>query len=157
MAESSKKIHVYADTSVFGGVFDEEFEEASKAFFDAVREKRFSLLTSELVREEIGEGPEEVRRLFDEVLPIATVLDVTAEAIELQDAYLAEGIVAEKYLPDALHVALATTANASMIVSWNFRHIVNFQKIPLYNAVNTLKGYSSIAIYSPLEVTEYED
>src|SRR4030042_561134 len=112
MVESTKRIRVYADTSVFGGVFDEEFQEPSKAFFDAVREKRFSLLTSELVREEIGEGPEEVRRLFDEVLPIATVLDVTAEAIELQEAYLAEGIVARKYLPDALHVALATTAEA---------------------------------------------
>jgi len=157
MAENIKKIRVYADTSVFGGVFDEEFQDASNGFFNAVREKRFSLLTSELVREEIQEAPKEVRRLFDEMLPIATVLDVIAEAIELQEAYLAEGIVAQKYLPDALHVALATTANASMIVSWNFRHIVNFQKIPLYNAVNTLKGYPSIAIYSPLEVIEYED
>ena len=41
--------------------------------------------------------------------------------------------------------------------SWNFRHIVNFQKIPRYNAVNTLNGYKEIAIYSPLEVIEYED
>jgi hypothetical protein len=45
----------------------------------------------------------------------------------------------------------------SLIVSWNFRHIVHFEKIPLYNAVNTLKGYSSIAIYSPQEVIKYED
>jgi predicted nucleic acid-binding protein len=157
MPKETRKINVYADTSVFGGVFDEEFQETSKNFFNAIREKRFFLLTSELVREEIQEAPGEVRRLFEEVLPISTVLDVTAEAIELQEAYLAEGIVAQQYLPDALHVALATTANASMIVSWNFKHIVNFQKIPHYNAVNTLKGYPSIAIYSPLEVIEYED
>ncbi len=58
---------------------------------------------------------------------------------------------------DALHVALATVSRASLIVSWNFKHIVNFQKIPMYNAVNTLHGYRGISIYSPLEVIEYED
>jgi hypothetical protein len=54
-------------------------------------------------------------------------------------------------------VALATVSQASLIVSWNFRHIVNFNKIPMYNAVNTLHGYNRIAIYSPLEVIEDED
>ena len=44
-----------------------------------------------------------------------------------------------------------------MIVSWNFKHIVHYQKIPLYNAVNTLQGYGNIFIYSPLEVMGYED
>jgi hypothetical protein len=77
--------------------------------------------------------------------------------IDLQNAYIKEGIVTEKFLPDALHVALATVSEASMIVSWNFKHIVNFQKIPLYNAVNTLKGYEHIAVYSPLEVIGNEN
>ena len=54
-------------------------------------------------------------------------------------------------------MALATVSQSSLIVSWNFKHIVNFQKIPMYNAVNTLNGYREIAIYSPLEVIEYED
>ena len=44
-----------------------------------------------------------------------------------------------------------------MIVSWNFTHIVHFEKIPKYNALNTLKGYESISIYSPLEVVGYGD
>ena len=69
MPKETRKINVYADTSVFGGVFDEEFQETSKNFFNAIREKRFFLLTSELVREEIQEAPGEVRRLFEEVLP----------------------------------------------------------------------------------------
>jgi len=42
-------------------------------------------------------------------------------------------------------------------VSWNFKHIVNFRKIPLFNAVNVLKGYRQIAIHSPLEVINYEE
>jgi hypothetical protein len=157
MPVSKRKIRVYADTSVFGGVFDEEFEGASRIFFDAVENGKFLLLTSELVREEIQAAPDKVKNLFEQILTIAEVVEITAQAIDLQNAYIKEGIVTEKFLPDALHVALATVSDASLIVSWNFKHIVNFQKIPLYNAVNTLKSYEQIAIYSPLEVIEYED
>ena len=52
-------------------------------------------------------------------------------------------------------VASATVSGCAMIVSWNFKHIVNYEKIPLYSAVNTLQGYGSISIYSPLEVIAY--
>jgi predicted nucleic acid-binding protein len=150
-------IKIYADTSVFGGVFDEEFEAASKAFFDAVRKAKFALVTSELVRQEILAGPENVQKLFYNILSIAEVAEITPEALKLQRAYTNAGIVPRRYSTDALHVALASNSQASVIVSWNFKHIVNFQKIPLYNAVNTLHGYREIAIYSPLEVIEYED
>ena len=63
----------------------------------------------------------------------------------------------ERCADDALHVAIATVVKCSLIVSWNFAHIVHFNKIPLYNAVNRKKGYPTIAIYSPREVIEYED
>ncbi len=58
---------------------------------------------------------------------------------------------------DALHVALATVSGCSLIVSWNFKHIVHFEKIPLYNAINAVNGFANIAIFSPLEVIKYED
>jgi len=150
-------VRIYADTSVFGGVFDEEFEGPSKAFFDTIKKTKFLLVTSELVRQEIQAGPKSVHELFFDILPIADIAEITAEALNLQQAYTDAGILSEKYSTDALHVALATVSQASLIVSWNFRHIVNFQKIPMYNAVNTLHGYNEIAIYSPLEVIEYED
>ncbi len=152
-----RTISVYADTSVFGGVFDDEFSEASKAFVDTVVAGGFSLITSEVVRQEIATAPEAVRQLFDDLLPLARIATVTEETLGLQQAYLGAAIVSEQFATDALHVALATVSGASMIVSWNFRHIVNFQKIPKYNAVNKLHGYSDIAIYSPLEVVEHED
>ena len=150
-------LRIYADTSVFGGVSDEEFEEPSKAFFDAIKKARFILVTSELVRQEIQAGPKNVQELFSDILPILDIAEITAEALKLQRAYTDAGILSEQYSTDALHVAIATVSQASLIVSWNFRHIVNFQKIPMYNAVNTLHGHREIAIYSPLEVIEYED
>jgi hypothetical protein len=63
---------------------------------------------------------------------------------------------AEQWAADALHVALATVARCAMIVSWNFKHIVSFRRIPLYNAVNKTNGYSEIGIFTPQEVIEDE-
>ena len=88
---------------------------------------------------------------------MADVTEVTEKALLLQQAYTKAQILSEKDSIDALHVALATVSKATLIVSLNFKHIVNFQKIPMYNAINTLHGYNQIAIYSPLEVIEYED
>jgi predicted nucleic acid-binding protein len=149
-------IRVYADTSVFGGAFDEEFQTASRAFFDQVRSGRFKLITSALVQEEVEPAPSQVRELFNELLDIVDVVEISEAALNLKDMYVETGIVTPQWNDDALHVAIATVASCSLIVSWNFKHIVHFEKIPLYNAVNTLKGYGNIGIFSPLEVIQYE-
>ncbi len=150
-------VRIYADTSVFGGVFDEEFAEPSKAFFQEVRENRFALVTSAVVQAELEPAPEEVRNFFEDNLDVAEVAEVTDEVLILRDAYLESGIVSTKYSDDALHVALASVSDCKIIVSWNFRHIVHFEKIPKYNAVNVLCGHTTLGIYSPTEVIRYED
>lgn len=147
---------VYADTSVFGGVFDDEFVIASQTFFDQVGE-RFTLVTSALVQAELATAPDDVRDLFDRMLIDAEIATVSETALALQQAYLRAGVVTAKWATDALHVALATVTACTFIVSWNFKHIVHFEKIPLYNAVNTLEGYAPIAIYSPREVIRYAE
>jgi hypothetical protein len=90
------------------------------------------------------------------MLQYAEIIEVTNEALDLRDAYIKENIVSSKYLDDALHVALATVSGCQIILSWNFKHIVHYHKIPLYNAVNTLKEYNHIKIFSPLEVIKYD-
>ena len=154
---TNRPIKVYADTSVYGGVFDEEFAEASRAFFDLIRNGEYTLCVSEVIHQELSVAPEKVNELFQEFLPVAQLLDIGPDALKLQQAYIAEGILTEKWYDDALHVALATIAECNIIVSWNFKHIVNFRKIPLFNAVNVLKGYRQLAIHSPLEVINYEE
>jgi predicted nucleic acid-binding protein len=148
---------VYADSSVFGGVFDSEFERASKEFFNGVRDGRFQLVISASVEDELAAGPIQVREFLEDMLAYADLTEVTEEAIALRRAYLSRGVVAEQYATDALHVAAATVAGCDVIVSWNFRHIVSFRRIPLYNATNALNGYNPIAIHSPLEVLEDEE
>lgn len=150
-------IRTYVDTSVFGGTFDEEFRDGSTRFFAHVSAERFRIVTSPLVSREIGGAPQPVRELFSQMLLAAEMLVPSADAIRLQRAYLRAGIVSGTSATDALHVALATVARCAMIVSWNFKDIVHFRKIPLYNAINRANGYGSIGIYSPLEVIELED
>ncbi len=153
----SEPIRVYADTSVFGGPFDPEFSEASIAFFEQIRLSRFCLVVSAVVRAEIEPAPQEVRKLFQEMAAYAEVVEPSRDALELRQAYLDARILTPQSADDAFHVALATASMCAIIVSWNFQHIVHFRKIPQYNAVNMLKGYPALAIYSPREVIDYEE
>ena len=150
-------IRVYADTSVYGGAFDEEFMEPTRRFFSQVREGRLVLVSSPVVRREVGRAPDEVRALFNDMTPLIEFVEASEEALRLRRAYLDQGIVSPRRADDALHVAVATVARCSAIVSWNFRHIVHSRKIPLYNAVNAVRGHAAIAIHSPREVIEYEE
>lgn len=150
-------IRTYADTSVYGGLHDEEFAGDSQQFFERVRAGQFDLVTSAVVDDELEGAPAAVQADYQALLPHAAVVDVTDEALDLQEAYLAAGILTPTWEDDALHIALATVHGCELIVSWNFKHIVHFQKIPQYNAVNALHGYDEIAIHSPPEVISDDD
>ena len=150
-------MRIYADTSVFGGVFDDEFANPTKRFFAEVDAGRFTLVTSAIVAAEIDPAPQEVRAFFYRYTNVAEIVEIGHEAMQLQQRYIESGVVTEKSEDDALHVAVATVAKCDLIVSWNFKHIVHFEKIPKYNAVNILSGHGQIGIYSPLEIISYED
>jgi predicted nucleic acid-binding protein len=150
-------MRIYADTSVFGGLFDPEFAQPSQALFEEIESGRFVLVTSALVEAEIEPAPEAIRAAFARYTAQAEIAAISREALLLQQAYLSAGVVTAKSTDDALHVATATVSGCSLIVSWNFKHIVHFDKIPKYNAVNTLEGYGPIGIFSPLEVIRYDN
>lgn len=145
---------VYADTSVFGGVFDVEYDTLSRRFFEAVERGEFQLVTSVLVQQELAPAPELVRELFARMSVGAEMVESEEEAEALMQGYLQQGIVSPRFETDALHVATATVNRCTVIVSWNFKHIVNFRRIALYNGVNILRGYDTISIHSPRELVD---
>lgn len=149
-------IRVYADTSVYGGVFDDEFARASQTFFQQVRDNHLRLAVSEVVEQELALVPQRVQDFFADIEPLGELVELSAGAFALRDAYLKAGIVTRKSLDDALHVALAAISHCPILVSWNCKHIVHFDKIPQYNAVNEAMGYAALAIHTPLEVISYE-
>jgi len=144
---------VYADTSVFGGCFEEKFSEASTRFFEQVRDGTFVLVVSDVTIRELAPAPQYVKSLLDTV-PADQVEEVgsSEESKRLQSAYLAAGVVGPACENDADHIAVATIAKVDIIVSWNFKHIVHYEKIMGYEGINTRLGYRSPRIYSPYEV-----
>ncbi len=153
-----KRLRVYIDTSVVGGVLDTEFFAISARFFDMVRSGQVTLLVSDLLIEELEGAPESVRNVMSE-LPQTAIepLRRDPESRALRDAYLEADVVGSSSLDDAFHVAIATVAQADLIVSWNFKHFVNIEKIRGFNAVNIRHGYGLVDIRSPQEVAPHDE
>jgi len=149
------KLRIYADTSVFGGCLDREFSESSKKLFAEIAAGRFTLVVSDTTLRELDKAPTQVQQVLAQ-LPWESleVFRLSTEVHHLRDAYIDAGVVGPSSLRDAEHIACATVADVDMIVSWNFKHIVHFDKIRGYHGVNMLKGYSLIPVYSPLEVVD---
>jgi len=85
------------------------------------------------------------------------VLEPNVAASILADLYVTEGVIPLKYRTDGLHIAIATINGLDMIISMNFQHIVKRKTVKMTGAINILKGYHAIEIYSPMEVVESEN
>ena len=102
---------------------------------------------------ELALAPETVRRVLAGLPPEQVeIVGTSPESDELQKAYLTASVVGPASSNDAAHIAVARVTNVDLVVSWNFKHIVHFEKIGGYEGVNTLLGYRSPRIYSPREV-----
>lgn len=144
---------VYADTSVIGGCFDLEFKEWSEALFEEFKSGTKSLIVSDLVHWELTNAHSDIQNKLNEVpLQYRTDLVTTAEAKKLADMYIQEGALTNKSYHDAVHIALATLNHADVLASWNFKHIVNLNRIRLYNSINLRMGYNLIEIRTPREI-----
>jgi predicted nucleic acid-binding protein len=149
---------IYADTSVIGGCFDVEFQQWSIELFEEFKKGIKKLMLSDLTLQELEFAREEVRNKVNEV-PAANKIHtgITDEAIQLARTYIVEGALTSKSYNDALHIALATIYNADVLASWNFKHIVNLERIRLYNSINLRLGYRIIEIRTPREILKTQD
>lgn len=148
----------YFDTSVFGGVFDKEFEEETRQLFERVKLGKIVCLFSDLTESELLKAPEKVRAYFKNLPSENTEkVFVNPEIIELATKYIEEKVIGQTSFDDCLHIATATLNKADILVSWNFKHIVNVYRIRGYNSINLRMNYLSLEIRSPKEIIEYED
>ncbi len=125
---------------MFGGCFDKEFDEASLRFFEQVREGDFILLVSDVMLDELDLAPDAVRAI------LAGIDDRCIERVTSTPA--------SEALDDARHIAVATMVGADIVASWNFKHIVHFEKIMGFEGINLLRGHKSPRIHSPRELIE---
>lgn len=152
------KPRIYVDTSVIGGCLDEEFKDASRWLIDKFKQGEITAVVSELTKLELKNAPQKVQNVLKEIEEEnVEYVELTEEAVSLARKYISEGVVAENKLVDAEHIAIASINRVDVLVSWNFQHIVNLQKIRGYNSVNLRYGYPLLEIRSPWEVLIYEE
>jgi len=146
------------DTSVFGGLHDEEFQEYTRPLFEQIKNSEFEIIYSNITENELENAPKKIRDTT-KLLPkkSTTYVKSDVESAKLAKQYIEEGVVGATLYADCLHIALATTHNANILISWNYKHIVNVARIAGYNSVNLAEGYKQIDIRSPRELMTYEN
>jgi len=152
------KQRIYIDTSVIGGYFDEEFKDATRELFKRFENNEITFVVSDLLDLELIGAPKNVRELpykfsadkFERV-------ELTDKAVILANTYITEKVVGKTSLEDCRHIAIATINKVDVLASWNFKHIVNLDRIKGYNSVNYRLGYPMLEIRSPKDLIHYED
>ncbi|MDE0104663.1 MAG: N-6 DNA methylase [Bryobacterales bacterium] len=157
MAPTHRKLRVYADTSVISGCEDDGFREASRRLIDRCSRGELTLVVSGITTEELARAPQAVR----DVLSLLNAeelewIESTDDAESLAQRYIEDGVLTETSRADALHIAMATVAGVDVLVSWNFRHMVNLRRILAFNAVNRAMGHPSLEIRTPKELDNDE-
>lgn len=118
-----KKQRIYLDTSVFGGLHDEEFQVYTEPLFERIKNSEFEIIFSNITEQELENAPAKIKATTEFLLKNSTdYVKSDIESVQLAKKYIEEGVVGPTSYADCLHIALATIHNANILVSWNFKH-----------------------------------
>ena len=156
-----KKLKLYLDTSTISHLFANDtpykMEDTNLLWIDLIKGK-YDIFISPVVINEIKKCPEPRQSLMFEKLEQINfqILNEIDEVYVLANEYIKGGVLNEKSRDDCLHIAYAVIYNCDVIVSWNFKHLVNFKTINKIKVVNTIQMYKEIGIISPTMLIEEE-
>lgn len=157
-----RKLKVYLDTSVISYLYQEdalEKMEDTLQLWEDLRVGKFEICISDLTLTEIDRCPEPKRTyMLRRLLEISyKMLAKDDEALQLSDLYFKAGGLPPKSKEDALHLAVASVNDCDIVLSWNFKHIVNLRAMTAVEAVNIANKYRPLRILSPTMLLDKED
>lgn len=148
------KLRVYLDTSVVSAYFDERLPErqaVTRDFWDQAH--AFDVSTSDLARDELERTQDAaLRGRFGHLLDGLAIISVTDEMKQVARHYVEAGVFTPRMWNDALHVACAVITRQDVLLSWNFRHLVNRRRRAAINDLGVAFGLPSIEILAPPEL-----
>jgi predicted nucleic acid-binding protein len=150
-----KKGTLYLDTSVISAYYDARAKERRDATINSWENvaHNYKVFVSEITVSELENTRDEALKIkFRKLIIDIKVLRLNQKSKDLANIYIKRGVFPEKYLEDALHVAIATCHDISYVISWNFEHLVKVKTRKTVNLVNILEGYKEIEIISPQEL-----
>jgi predicted nucleic acid-binding protein len=148
------KLRIYLDTSVISAHVDSRDrgrQELTQLFWSAL--PAFDASTCPITLDELRSTPDQDIR--DELLKLAGRLSVfswTDEMERLAVAYVGAGVFSPAMIQDARHVAACTVSRIPVLISWNFRHLVNRTRRIRVNLLNSREGYGQVEIIAPPEL-----
>jgi hypothetical protein len=118
------------------------------------QERENTSYISDVVLREIARAEEELadrlRQLLKQLDPILLELDEDMDGLAAD--FLAQGVVPPSKIEDSQHVAAAVISELDVLVSWNYRHLVNVRRREKFYQISVMHGY-----YKPLQiVTPFE-
>ena len=156
---SMRKLKLYLDTSVISHIFADDTPEKmedTNRFWDDVIKDEYRIYISQIVLDEIRRCAEPKQSMMFEKLQQIEfqILEETEEVIALANEYIKDGVLKEKSVDDCMHISYAVVYNCDIIVSWNFKHLVNYKTINKVKIVNAINRYREISIVSPTMLLE---
>lgn len=150
-----KKESLYLDTSVPSAYYDERAKERKDATIKFWKEvlPNYHVYISDITVKELDDTKDEsIRKRLKRLVKGFKILKSNKRIKDLAKVYIERGVFTERYVDDALHVAITTFYEVSYLVSWNFEHLVKVRTRKWVNSVNTLEGFREIEIVSPQQL-----
>lgn len=157
-----RKLKIYLDTSAISYLDQQDAPERmadTHRFWEKIKAGAFDIVLSDVTITEIDACSEETRAtLFRYLNEIEyELVEADARALEVASRFIGLGILLQKSFDDCQHIAVAITSGCDIIVSWNFKHIVNHKTMMGVKAVTALEGYDDVLIYTPPILTGGEN
>jgi len=149
-----KRLRIYLDTSVISHLDAPDApdkQEDTRSLWNDIQDGKYEVYISPVDVLELERCSEPKRSGLERQLQAIpyTLLQETEEVIGLASQYLEAGVLRKKSFDDCQHIAYACVHNCDMIISWNFKHMVNYKTISGVKSVNALAGYKEMPIYTP--------
>jgi predicted nucleic acid-binding protein len=157
-----KKLKLYFDTSVISYLEQQDAPEKmaeTLSFWKLIKAGKFDVYISKLTFEELERSIEPKRTLFAKRVSQIDYkfVEITNEIKSIANKFIEANILTQKSFDDCLHIACAIVSGCDVIVSWNFKHIVNYKTHMGVKAVTALEGYKELLIYTPAMLLGYDD
>jgi predicted nucleic acid-binding protein len=157
-----KKLKIYLDSSVVSYLDQQDAPERmaeTHRLWEKIKAGEFDVVISSVVEVEINRCEDAKKdTLLDFLDEIEyNVVEIDDRAVEIASRFVDLGILRQKNLNDCRHIAAAIISGCDIIVSWNFKHMVNYKTIMGVKAVTALEGYDDLLIYAPSSLIGGED
>jgi len=154
-----KKLKIYLDTSVISHLFAEDTPDKmidTNRLWEDLKSGKYDIFISTVTILEIQRCSEpKLSKMIARLDEIDFhILEETDEINNLADEYVNNGVLTKKSMDDCMHIAFAVVSNSDVIVSWNFKHLVNYKTISKVKIVNAINRYKEISIITPTMLLE---